>query len=186
MMDSYVEMLNRCKKLQSSDMLLDVAVKNLKGLVSYFENYRENGSDNAITQAKQIAETIDIEPEFTIKLDMALTQLNSRFEQMKHFESVFGFIFDASKLVYLNDANLKECCLNLESALTNNEDYDIDGSDLFMELQILQEMLPKRAYEGERPWTSIEIMEFIKKMDMFPNVLLAYKILLTIPVTVAS
>ncbi|GKC29113.1 zinc finger MYM-type protein 1-like protein, partial [Tanacetum coccineum] len=55
------------KKLQSKDVLLDIAVKNLKGLVSYFENYRENGLDNAITQAKQITETIDIEPEFTIK-----------------------------------------------------------------------------------------------------------------------
>lgn len=33
--------------------------------------------------------------------------------------------------------------------------------------------------------TAIQIMEFTKKIDMFPNVLVAYKILLTIPVTVA-
>ncbi|GJV81323.1 RNA-directed DNA polymerase, eukaryota [Tanacetum coccineum] len=201
-------------------MLLDVALKNLKGLVSYFEIYRESGLDNAISEAKQIAETLEIEPEFTIKrapcrkkqfdeipntereqqsakeqfrndyflvlVDMALVQLNSRFEQMKYFESIFGFMFDASKLAYLDDANLKECCLHLESALTNDGDCDIDGKDLFIELQILQEMLPNGAYDGERPWSSIEIMEFTKKMDMFPNVLLAYKILLTIPVTVAS
>ncbi|GKE47638.1 zinc finger MYM-type protein 1-like protein [Tanacetum coccineum] len=201
-------------------MLLDVALKNLKGLVSYFENYRETGLDNAISEAKLIAETIDIEPEFTVKrvpcrkkqfdeipntereqqsakeqfktdyflvvVDMALVQLNSIFEQMKHFESIFGFMFDASKLAYLDDANLKECCFNLEYALTNDEDYDIDGNDLFMELQILQAMLPNGSYDGEKPWSSIEIMEFTKKMDMFPNVLLAYKILLIIPVTVAS
>ena len=105
---------------------------------------------------------------------------------MKYFESIFGFMFNASKLAYLDDKNLKECCLNLESALTNDKDCDIDGNDLFMELQILQDMLPNGAYEGEIPWTSIQIMEFTKKMDMFPNVLLAYKILLTIPVTVAS
>ncbi|PWA62633.1 hypothetical protein CTI12_AA358610 [Artemisia annua] len=70
--------------------------------------------------------------------------------------------------------------------LTNDKDCDNDGNDLFMELQSLQNMLPNEAYEGERSWTSIQIMEFTKKMDMFPNVLLAYKILLTIPVTVAS
>jgi uncharacterized protein YeeX (DUF496 family) len=29
-------------------------------------------------------------------------------------------------------------------------------------------------------------MEFTKKMDMFPNVMIAYRILLTVPVTVAS
>nr|GEX42924.1 zinc finger MYM-type protein 1 [Tanacetum cinerariifolium] len=91
---------------------------------------------------------------------------------MRYFESIFGFMFDASKLAYLDDANLKECCLNLESALTNDEDCDIDGKDLFIELQILQEMLPKGAYDGERLWSSIEIMEFTKKVDMFPNVLL--------------
>ncbi|GJY65551.1 gag-pol polyprotein [Tanacetum coccineum] len=144
------------KKLQSSDVLLDAALKNLKGLVNYFENYRETGLDNAISKAKLIAETIDIEHEFTVK------RVPCRFEQMKHFESIFGFMFDASKLAYLDDANLKECCLNLEYALTNDEACDIDGNDLFMELQILQAMLPN----GEKPWSSIEIMEFTKKMDI--------------------
>ena len=42
------------------------------------------------------------------------------------------------------------------------------------------------AYETDKPWTSIKIMEFAKKMDMFPNVMVAYRILLTVPVTVAS
>ncbi|XP_071689073.1 uncharacterized protein [Rutidosis leptorrhynchoides] len=208
------------KKLQSKDMLLDVAVKNLEGLIDYFKNYRENGLDNAINEAKQIAETVEIEPEFSVKrasyrkkqfdeipntereqqsakdqfrtdyfivlVDMALVQLNSRFKQMKNFESIFGFLFDASKLAYLDIVKLKECCMNLESALTCDNDSDIDGNDLFMELKVLKDMLPKKAYEGERPWTSIQIMEFTKKMDLFPNILLAYKILLTVPVTVAS
>ena len=70
--------------------------------------------------------------------------------------------------------------------MTNGEDCDIDGNDLFMELQILQDMLPNVAYEGERPWTYTQIMEFTKRMDLFPNILLVYKILLTILVTVAS
>ncbi|KAK9048261.1 hypothetical protein SSX86_032776 [Deinandra increscens subsp. villosa] len=201
-------------------MLLDVAIKNLNGLVTFFNNYRNNGLDRDIIEAKKIAEAIDIEPEFTVKrascrkkqfdeipntereqqsakenfrtdyflvlVDMALSQITTRFEQMEHFESIFGFMFDASKLYYLDDDLLKTSCLNLELALTHDKDSDIDGNDLFIELEILQGMLPRVAYEGERPWTSIKIMEFAKKMDMFPNVLLAYKILLTIPVTVAS
>ncbi|XP_071689064.1 uncharacterized protein [Rutidosis leptorrhynchoides] len=180
----------------------------------------ENGLDNAINEAKQIAETVEIEPELSVKrascrkkqfdeisntereqqsakdqfrtdyfivlVDMALVQLNSRFKQMKNFESIFGFLFDASKLAYLDIVKLKECCMNLESALTCDNDSDIDGNDLFMELKVLKDMLPKKAYEGERPWTSIQIMEFTKDMDLFPNILLAYKILLTVSVTVAS
>ncbi|GJZ15710.1 putative reverse transcriptase domain-containing protein [Tanacetum coccineum] len=81
----------------------------------------------------------------------------------------FLVLVDMALLAYLNDASLKECCLNLESALTNDEDCDIDGKDLFIELQILQKMLPNGAYDEERPWSSIEIMEFTKKMDMFLN-----------------
>ena len=119
-------------------------------------------------------------------VDKTLVQLRSRFEQLQHFESIFGFLFDGSKLISFVDDELKKCCLNLESNLTNGEESDIDGKDLFLELQIFQKMLPDEAYKGESPWTSIQIMEFAKRMDMFPNVLVAYKILLTIPVTVAS
>ncbi|XP_071712208.1 uncharacterized protein [Rutidosis leptorrhynchoides] len=177
------------KKFQSKDMLLDVAIQSLDGLVTFFDNYRETGFDKAIIEAKKIAETIDVEPEFPVKrvsFDMALSQLKTRFEQMKHFETIFDFMFDASKLYYLDDDLLKTSCLDLETALTYEKDSDIDGDDLFRELQSLQKMLPKGAYEGAKPWTSLEIMEFTKKLDIFPNILLAYKILLTVPVTVVS
>ncbi|XP_074337197.1 uncharacterized protein LOC141674387 [Apium graveolens] len=86
---------------------------------------------------------------------MALSQLKIRFEQMELFESVIGFLFDASRLISLDDEGLKE-------------------------------MLPTAAYEYEIPWNSLKILEFVKKMDMFPNVLVAYRVLLTIPITVAS
>ncbi|XP_052624955.1 uncharacterized protein LOC111902792 [Lactuca sativa] len=123
---------------------------------------------------------------FIVIVDMALNQLRSRFEQMQHFESIFGFLFDGLKLKSLFDDELKKCCKKLETSLTNGEDLDIDGNDLFIELQVLQEMLSDEAYKGELPWTAIQIMEFAKEMDMFPNVLVAYRILLTVPVTVAS
>ena len=104
------------KKLQSKDMLLDIAIENLKGLVVYFEKYREIGFACAINEAKEIANSIGVEPEFTVKrsfsrkkqfdeipntereqqsaqekfrtdyflvlVDMALSQLRTRFEQM--------------------------------------------------------------------------------------------------------
>ena len=208
------------KKLQSQDMLLDVAIKILEGLLSFFENYRENGFNSAMIDAKEIALDMRIEPVFPIKrrvcrkrqfdeisnsereqqpaqesfrtdyfivlVDMALCQLRNRFEQMKTFESIFGFLFDATKFIFLDDDELKSSCLNLEIVLKNGEVSDIDAKYLFIELQILQQMLPSEAYATNKPWTSIKIMEFTKKMDMFPNVMIAYRILLTVPVTVVS
>ena len=118
-------------------------------------------------------------------MDIALSQLKHRFEQLKAFEYIFGFLFDAPKLISLDDQQLKENCMNLEAHLKHGNTMDVDGADLCSELQVLQMMLPEEAFFSNNPWTSIEIANFVKETDMCPNVLIAYHVLLTVPVTVA-
>ncbi|XP_074377486.1 uncharacterized protein LOC141719008 [Apium graveolens] len=55
------------KNLQSEDMCLDVAIASLKGLVSFFEKYRENGFTSAMIDTKELANKMDIEHVFLIK-----------------------------------------------------------------------------------------------------------------------
>ncbi|XP_050130318.1 uncharacterized protein LOC126606952 [Malus sylvestris] len=55
------------KKLQSEDMRLDVAVKALEALVTFFENYRETGFASAMRDAKEIALELEIDPVFQTK-----------------------------------------------------------------------------------------------------------------------
>ena len=71
---------------------------------------------------------------------------------------------------------MKKYCINLEKFLRFNEYSDIDGLDLFSELKVLKEEIS----------TPIEVLSYIKTLDSFPNVYIAYRILLTIPVTVAT
>jgi hypothetical protein len=66
--------------------------------------------------------------------------------------------------------------LNLEGFLK----HDLDGLDLFSELKVLKEIL---QIEESAP---IDILNYIKRLDSFPNTCIAYRILLTIPVRVAS
>ncbi|CAN6587472.1 unnamed protein product [Malus baccata var. baccata] len=208
------------KKLQSEDMRLDVAVKALEALVTFFENYRETGFASAMRDAKEIALESEIDPVFQTKrhrprkrhhdevdgnereqqsaeesfrtdyflviVDIALSQLKHMFEQLKAFEYIFGFLFDAPKLISLDDQQLKENCMNLEAHLKHGNTMDVDGADLCSELQVLQMMLPEEAFFSNNPWTSMEIANFVKETDMCPNVLIAYRVLLTVPVTVAS
>ncbi|KAL7618138.1 hypothetical protein Lser_V15G01532 [Lactuca serriola] len=134
----------------------------------------ENGFDTAINEAKNIAENIGVEPKFPIK---RVYSRKKQFDEVPNTEREQ----QSSQEKFRTDYFIK-----LETSLTNGEELDIDGKDLFIELQVLQEMLPDEAYKGEFPWTAIQIMEFAKEMDMFPNVLVAYKFLLTVPVTVAS
>ena len=71
--------------------------------------------------------------------------------------------------------------MNLEKMLTDGDVSDINGSDLFTELRYLKEIIPKYAKRA------LEVLNYLKQMDgCYPNAWIAYKILLTIPVTVAS
>jgi hypothetical protein len=201
------------KNLQSKDMCIDEAIEQLEGLLSFFEKYRENGFENALISAKEIAFEMDIEPKFREKrisrrkkqfdenvedeivkslqesfridyflyiVDKAITTLQSRFEQFKIYEDIFGFLFSVKKLKSLDCTLLKEKCLNLEKSLKHDNLLDIDGLDLFSELNILKEII---RLENDKP---IDILNYIKRINSFSNAYIVYRIMLTIPVSVAS
>ncbi|KAI5401942.1 hypothetical protein KIW84_066416 [Lathyrus oleraceus] len=202
------------KLLQEKDMLIDVAMQKIKGLISYFEGYREIGFYKVLINAKKIAVELNISPIFPQRriikrkrqfdenlnipsvelskvesfrvyyflylVDQTVVSLNKRFEQYQEYESIFGFLFTSHKLQSLDDATLKSCSTNFEQTLKHNEQSDIDENEFFAELKLLREMLLE---ESIRP---TDILLFLKGLDCFPNTVIAYRILLTIIVTVAS
>ena len=54
------------KSLQLENMHIDLAMDKLKGLISYFKNYR-NGFNSALDSSKQVAVEMEIEPTFRKK-----------------------------------------------------------------------------------------------------------------------
>ena len=74
----------------------------------------------------------------------------------------------------------KKNCLKLECFLTHETYFDIDGLDLFSELKALKEVL--QINEN----SPINVLNYIKRLESFPNVCIAFRILLTIHVIVAS
>ena len=207
--------INRVSKmLQSKDMAIDVAITHLKALISFFETYREIGYESDKITAKEIAAQMEVEPTFYEKrivhrkkhfdenindeithsaeesfrvdyflyiIDQALSSLKLRFEQFQKYEDTFGFLFDFKKLQTADENCLKCWCDKLEEFLKYDGDSDIDWMKSFSKLQIVRNCLPKETKKA------IEVLDYIKMMDCcFPNVWIAYRILLTIPVTVAS
>ncbi|KAJ3694897.1 hypothetical protein LUZ60_000274 [Juncus effusus] len=55
------------KLLQSEHMDIYVAVEQLKGLVKFFEKYRESGFMEAMIKAKELAKKMGVEPKFVEK-----------------------------------------------------------------------------------------------------------------------
>ena len=76
--------------------------------------------------------------------------------------------------------SLKKNCLNLKYFFTHETYSDIDGLDLFSELKFLKEVL--QINEN----SPINVLNYIKRLESFPNVCIVFRILLTIPVKVAS
>ena len=76
--------------------------------------------------------------------------------------------------------SLKKNCLNLECFLTHETYFDIDGLDLFSKLKVLKEVL--QINEN----SPINVLNYIKRLESFPNACIAFRILLTILITVAS
>ncbi|KAM3198715.1 hypothetical protein ACQJBY_073716 [Aegilops geniculata] len=203
------------KHLQAKDMLIDVAIEKVQGLITFFKGYRETGFVQALETAKGIALEMDIgtafrkrreikrkrhfdenpndtnvatqsaEESFRVHyfvriVDQAISSLTSRFEQYQGYQKIFGFLFTYETLQSLDKKSLKTSCDNLEVALRKDGKSDIDANELYVELMFLQNFMPK---ENIGP---VEILKFLKRHDCFPNASIAYRVLLTIPVTVAS
>ena len=90
-------------------------------------------------------------------------------------------MFDLKKLKSLENGCLLTSCNKLEEFLTDGQHKDIDGRDLYTELKLLIDGLPQ---EITRP---IDVLNHLMEFDYcYPNAWIAYRVLLTIPVTDAS
>jgi len=69
---------------------------------------------------------------------------------------------------------LKEKCLKLKKSLKHDNLLDIDGFDLISELNILREII---CLENDKP---SDILNYIKRINSFPNAYITYRIMLII------
>ncbi|XP_018395118.1 PREDICTED: zinc finger MYM-type protein 1-like [Cyphomyrmex costatus] len=177
--------------------------------------YRISGFERTLIDAEQLAENLDVDAVFVDKrvrrkkrafmyetldeimtdpherfkirvfnviLDKADVSLNERFKQLKSFEETWGFLFKLKDLPIVSE--LEKLCQNLETQLSDDTDQDINGKEiLFVELQSVSSLFPKDVN------TPLETLNFIRKNNLentLLNVWIALRILLTIPITVAS
>jgi Domain of unknown function (DUF4371)/hAT family C-terminal dimerisation region len=202
------------KILQGKDIDVGKCVDLLQGLILFLEEYRNNGFEIAKSEAEKIALELEIEPTFResrvrrrkkffeesatdepiqvaeesfrvnyflVMVDTIISSVQTRFVQFKKYEEIFGFLFDLGRLRGIDDESMKNACATLENVLGHDNNSDVDGLELFSELQLLRKSLPEKI---SKP---IEVLEYIRNMHFaFPNTWIAYRIILTIPVTVAT
>ena len=99
---------------------------------------------------------------------------------MTVFDNIFGFLFNSENLKSLDEADLWLRCKIFVGIFSHDNSSDVEINDFFSELKVLQVTLPDSLMSAP------EILKFVMDADCYPNISVAYRILLTVPVTVAS
>lgn len=115
-------------------------------------------------------------------LDMAIQSVEERFHQLHSYKAIFGFLYDIHGIKNAPTADILHDCQNLEKSLTHNGHHDIDARDLCSELKAVSRRLTKPML----PQAALCFIFEQKLQDSVPNVVIALRILLTLPVSVAS
>lgn len=211
--DILVEVNVVSKSLQGKSIDIDISIKMLESLLIFLRSFRQTGFENSIITAKEICEENDIEANFkTLRLrkkkkmfnyekddervndaetnfrqeyflyivDQGISSMETRFKQFESYQDDFGFLFRIGKLTEMADSDLLKHCMDLQNRLTDRDSKDIDALDLYAELIIFRSLVSEIQ-------TPLEALSIVKNSNgSFPNISVALRILLTIPVTSAS
>ncbi|XP_049957990.1 uncharacterized protein LOC126474558 [Schistocerca serialis cubense] len=108
---------------------LKVTTKSLESLVKFIKNFHEEGFLNAQITAKELAESLQIEPKFgenrigkkVKQFDYEVLKSSKEwFGQLAKYSEIFSFLFSLKSLKYIQDEELKMLCKNLKKEPTVN------------------------------------------------------------------
>jgi hypothetical protein len=123
---------------------------------------------------------------FLVMVDMATASLKCRFEELQSFKSIFGILISSTSLKALDGSQLKEHCTTFAKTFTRPgtsgapDICDVELNALISKLSVMKFTLPDTLM------FAMELFEFVREADCYPNISIAYRILFTMPVTVAS
>ena len=118
-------------------------------------------------------------------LDVIITSVDERFRILSSYSNNFAFLWNIDKFKNYSEKEQLELCQKVENVLndeTRNE-RDIIAVELVKELQYLQNFDEKVITSPEEILNYITINNLV---DSFPNTSIILRILLTMPVSVAT
>ncbi|CAN7989839.1 unnamed protein product, partial [Ixodes pacificus] len=204
--------VNTVSKLwQTETTQLDLVTKHVEALITWLEAYRRHGFADARTTSNSLCEQLEISNElkdfrqgrksraseqertadpmkaferdyFLVIVDQALMSMKERFTKLQSHSSVFGFLYDIPALQKLRKSDILEKCTTLEACLKHASSSDVCGTSLAEELHLLSFVLKERSSVNE----CLVYLLQSQLRSSYPNTCIALRILLTIPLSVAS
>ncbi|XP_049328668.1 zinc finger MYM-type protein 1-like [Astyanax mexicanus] len=200
------------KLLQSPNMAIDAVKRETDHVKQFLQEYRDHGISSAKTEAREIAEKLQVDMTFPVArqrrttrkflyegkdevqltpeqrfnqdvflplIDTALISISERFTQVDVFFSLFGFLYYANNMKKaIQEDTLEDSCKKLERTLG-----DVDSQDLVLEVTAAVSVFPDHIS------SPADILDYIYKenlLELYGNLSIALRLLLTLPITVAS
>lgn len=118
---------------------------------------------------------------FYTLLDTAWNSLTERFDQLQTYVNYFSFLYN---LYDINNEDLLKHCADLQIILTDGDNKDINANELYDEIVTYKDIFTTDAQKIVNP---LDILKFIMSNNLsLPNFAIVLRILLTLPVSVAS
>ncbi|KAJ8870924.1 hypothetical protein PR048_027226 [Dryococelus australis] len=147
----------------------------------------DKGFEETMVDSKETAETLDIEPQFPAELPVGPRKIKRQFDYESHVEvdpkNAFKRNFFSTH--WTENDGLLQKRKYLQLVLTYEGHRDVDGTQLHQELMVLRSLCDApKSLNGP-----LEVLKYIFTNNLcenFSNLTVALRILLTLPVTVAS
>ncbi|XP_065651210.1 uncharacterized protein LOC136079402 [Hydra vulgaris] len=171
--------------LQSQALDLSLALEHLNATKSFLCDYRCDEAFAAMVEnAKKLAVELEIFEGFDVDDPVRVRRktINERFTQLSEYNELFGFLYNIGSKHFTDDELLKHC-KNLQLALMSDGQSDINGVELWYEIKAIGRRLDT---SNSDPKSVLKCIYTSNVVEVFPNLSIALRILLTLPVTVAS
>ena len=208
-----IDRVNR--SLQAKNISVLTAARMLNGLVDSVQELRNSGTTELFSEAKSVAADLRIEPLFPSKrkrkvkrmpsekaqdeghhltaeqlfdrecntvYDRILSELTSRFTQLQAVASDFGFL-DGKVLFETPIKDLKQAAADLSLKYSD----DLDSTEFQVEVESFK--YQAKALMPSKEPSPLELLQLLHRLaleDVYPNIHIALRLFLTMPVTVAS
>uniref|UniRef100_A0A672Y3A4 TTF-type domain-containing protein n=1 Tax=Sphaeramia orbicularis TaxID=375764 RepID=A0A672Y3A4_9TELE len=200
------------KLLQLETMQVDLAVHLLKKTEASLLSYRDTGFASAQVSAREMCEEMNVEaflkpnglrttrrqfsyeaPDekltdalkkmetsfFNVVVDESIVSLQERSQALGEVEKKFSVLVNFPDLP---SEELKKQCEILSNTLSCSGQSDLDGTELALELQAFPDL-------PEDKTTTLELLKFLQEKNLkevYPNMWVALRIAVTLPVTAAA
>ena len=119
---------------------------------------------------------------FTTMVDAIIQDTDTRFTALTQYYKYFGFLYEINNLKSSTNCEFLKHCNDLGILLQHGESKDIESYELYEELQLLVPNIPESIKDTKN------LIEYINnnELPICPNVYVAIRIMLTMPVSTAS